>query len=797
MSSVKQSSKPKRITICPSCGHRMRVKLKHIGRACRCTQCKEPVFVTQEDVIPPIKLFERNGTRYFQQEEVPLHWQKGDRFFGRYEVFDFLGAGGMGVVHRVHHKSWDVDLAVKTPNSKLLKRPDMLRQFEKEAEVWVGLPLHPNIVYCYYVAQLGSVPRIFMEYVPGHSLSACIRERRLYEGGGEEALRKILAIALQIAHALQTAHNQELVHQDVKPLNILITPDWSAKVTDFGLVRALTALASSDAGSDAISVPGTPPYSSPEQVALGPITVKADMWGWAASVIEMLVGGISWRDYRELLNALDTFLSNGRGDGGLPVVPDSLGQLLRDCFREDPADRPASMEEISNRLHLIHAELFAESCSIQQLPGGDDTAASLNNRAVSLADLGKNRMAEEVWHEVLQKHSAHFESRYNFGLHLWHEGRIGDIGLLNLLREACERDPEDWHAKYLLGCVMIERGDYAAAKAVLDAIPEPDYSRREVFIAAAVARSDGKRGHECIATISAHAAPITNVCVSHDGKYAVSADSSGVFKYWHIDDGAMCEASFASHPAGAMCASPDNDRLLIAKLNGEVEIRDLPSNRSIQSFRAHDGAVLAVTYDPDQTRMATGGEDGLIRIWDLPDFTPLGSLEGHIRAVNALDWSRCGRFVLSGSTDACVRLWDCGLQESLMTMRGHKRRVFGVAFGKDEKTGYSCGRDGLVNVWNLEEGSLRRRYQGHSSEAFSLSASSESDYLLTGSRNGAIKLWDTSKGYCIRSFVGSAPCQISRNGSTAVSAGPDGTLRFWRISTTRCRYPATPVFCKE
>ncbi len=772
----------------------MRVKLKHIGRACRCTQCREPVFVTHEDVVPPIKLFERDGARYFNSEDVPLHWQAGDRFVGSYEVLDFLGAGGMGVVHRVHHKLWGVELAVKTPNAKLVKRPDMLRQFEKEAEVWVGLPLHPNIVYCYFVTQLGSVPRIFMEYVPGTPLSECIRARKLYDG--DAPLRKLMEIAIQVAGALHIAHAKGLVHQDVKPGNILITPQWGAKVTDFGLVRALSAPSGVDDDTPTF-ISGTPPYSSPEQVANRPVTVKADMWGWAASVTEMIVGRIAWRDYHELLDALESYLSGAGGLSPLPKVPEVLAQLLRDCFREDPADRPADMNAVSDRMQAIYADCFGDAYSVPLFTEGEDTLASLNNRAVSLAALGKKALAETLWNDMLLKDPSHFESRYNFALHLWRCGRISDLGVLNLLRDECEAHPDAWQPKHLFGSLMIERGDYATARETLDMIPEPDFSRRDVFITAAIARSDAKRGHVCLATVNAHDAPLAGVRLSNDGKHGVSFDTNGVIKYWQIEDGVTCEKSFNVDSAVTVGFLRNGRWLVIGKSDGEVEIRDLYHDRVVATFAAHEGAVLAVASNPGETRLATGGYDSLIRVWDLRRFTEDGVYEGHIRPVNDLDWSPSGRFLLSGSTDACVRLWDCGMGESLRKLRGHRHRVYGVAFGADEKTAYSCGRDGLFNVWNLQDGSLRRSYEAHHSEAYSVSASGESEYVLTGSRSGAIKLWDMQKGYCVRSFVGSAPCQMSRNGRVAMSAGPEGTLCFWGISTLRARYPATPLFFKE
>ena len=245
----------------------------------------------------------------------------------------------------------------------------------------------------------------------------------------------------------------------------------------------------------------------------------------------MIVGRIAGRDYHELLNALDSYLSGADGCSAFPHVPEALAQLLRDCFREDPADRPADMDEVSQRMEAIYAECFDDTYSGPQFLEGEETLASLNNRAVSLAALGKKRLAEALWNDILRKDPAHFESRYNFALHLWRFGRISDLGVLNLLRDECEAHPDEWRPKHLLGALMIERGDYPVAKDVLDTIPEPDFSRREVFITAAIARSDAKRGHVCLATVNAHNAPLVGVCLTKDGTHGVSYDTEGVIKY--------------------------------------------------------------------------------------------------------------------------------------------------------------------------------------------------------------------------------------------------------------------------
>jgi serine/threonine protein kinase len=173
------------------------------------------------------------------EAQVAAEWQVGDTILDLYEVTALLGEGGMGKVYKVHHKGWNTDLAVKSPRPEIFAAAGGQENFVREAESWVNLGLHPHIISCYYVRTLGGIPRVFAEYVEGGSLSDWIRTKKLYEEGGpEKALERILDIAIQFAWGLHYAHKQGLIHQDVKPANVMMTPDGTAQVTDFGLAKA-------------------------------------------------------------------------------------------------------------------------------------------------------------------------------------------------------------------------------------------------------------------------------------------------------------------------------------------------------------------------------------------------------------------------------------------------------------------------------------------------------------------------------------------------------------------------------
>ena len=103
----------------------------------------------------------------FGETVATVEWKVGDTILGIYEVTGLLGQGGFGKVYKVHHKSWNMDLAVKSPLPKLFDDEKAVENFIREAETWVNLDLHPNIVQCHYVRTIGGIPRIFAEYVSG------------------------------------------------------------------------------------------------------------------------------------------------------------------------------------------------------------------------------------------------------------------------------------------------------------------------------------------------------------------------------------------------------------------------------------------------------------------------------------------------------------------------------------------------------------------------------------------------------------------------------------------------------
>lgn len=358
---------------------------------------------------------------YNDPETVPPVWEVGDVILDRYEVKQVFTGGGMGLVYRVHHREWDIDIAVKSPRPEFFCTQQHVENFEREAETWVELGLHPHTVSCYYVRRLGGIPRLFAEFVEGGSLADWIRSRKLYEGGPAKGLERILDIAIQFAWGLHFSHEKGLIHQDVKPANVLMALDGTAKVSDFGLAKVRKSASESAASQDscqsisASSGAMTPAYCSPEQARGETLSKKTDVWSWAVSVLEMLAGEIVWLSGPAATHALENILEVGDIPMGLPAIPSELGGLLRTCLLEQ-SRRPSDFSLITTQLRALYKKITDIAYFRSPPAVRSDVAADWSNRALAALELGLPEKAESCWKRATEADLWHVPTWFNWWL---------------------------------------------------------------------------------------------------------------------------------------------------------------------------------------------------------------------------------------------------------------------------------------------------------------------------------------------------------------------------------------------
>lgn len=322
--------------------------------------------------------------------------------------------GGMGKVYHLHHKLWDMDLAMKQPLAKVLQNEHDKQRFYNECERWIKLGVHPNLVQCFFVHQVDGIPCAFSEWIGNGSLHQHINGP-LYAGGKQAALSRILDVAIQSAMGLRYSHQQDVLHLDVKPDNILLDKDGTAKITDFGI--------SCMCNEKLTRFPCTPAYCAPEQKARGTLGKYTDIYCWAVTVLHMLIGELAWPEGVAVSYSYDNYIAKAKVD-----VPSTLRNLLRRCVQENAADRPQSFDVILDELLLLWRQIYHQEYPRQYYGSNTLTWDAMNNRAISYWEMGKPSQAKAIWQRVNRESLGHVQSGYNELLYDWrYEGRAEGV----------------------------------------------------------------------------------------------------------------------------------------------------------------------------------------------------------------------------------------------------------------------------------------------------------------------------------------------------------------------------------
>ncbi len=390
----------------------------------------------------------------------------GDSILNLYEVKSNPYIGGMGSVVRVHHSTWNVDLAMKQPRAELWDKAKK-EMFTKECESWISLGLHPNIVTCYYVRNIDGIPSVFSEWMDSGSLKDLIQSKQLYQGTENAKLFRIIDIMIQSACGLAYAHSQKLIHQDVKPANILCGKDGSVKIADFGLanVKKLSySYNSKVANATTLAENGgyTLLYCSPEQMKGHPVSMRTDIWSWAVTALEMMVGGCKWTNGPLAGYAYTSYLDHAV----VKIIPE-IKLLLSRCFKENENERPHDFKEIINELKKIYHKASGSAYVRDSIFESKQSVEFLNNKALSYLDLGKTNDADRTWQEALSMDPLNPDVNYNYTLYRWRCGKITDKEAISTLEQLYKKNNLPETAKGL-SMLLCESGQYSLARALLD-----------------------------------------------------------------------------------------------------------------------------------------------------------------------------------------------------------------------------------------------------------------------------------------------------------------------------------------
>ncbi|GGK61497.1 hypothetical protein Ppa06_24520 [Planomonospora parontospora subsp. parontospora] len=262
----------------------------------------------------------------------------------RYRLLERIAAGGMGEVWRARDELLGREVAVKLLRRHLADDPAFRGRFRTEARIAAGLA-DPGIAQVFDYGEADDVAYLVMELVPGESLAAILARN------GALSPEVVLDVVHQTARGLHAAHAAGIIHRDVKPGNLLVTGAGAIKITDFGIARALESAPVTQTGT----ILGTAQYVSPEQASGITLTPATDLYSLGVVAYECLTGRPPFTAANQVAIAL---MHLNDPPPPLPAsVPGPVRDLVAACLAKDPAQRPASARELSDRAYVLRESL--------------------------------------------------------------------------------------------------------------------------------------------------------------------------------------------------------------------------------------------------------------------------------------------------------------------------------------------------------------------------------------------------------------------------------------------------------
>jgi WD40 repeat protein/serine/threonine protein kinase len=741
-----------------------------------------------------------------------LNWKVDDVILQTYVVRPIsdqedhhYAEGAMGRVYRVFHRGWGMDLAAKVPLNSWVGNAQGQKLFLDECQAWVDLALHPHTATCHYVRRVEDTPVVFAEFINGGTLQQWIKHRRLYQGGSSETLKRILDIAIQTAWGLHHAHQQQIVHQDVKPANVMMTTDGIAKIADFGLAklrdRALSALPVGRAmagGVQATYRGMTPAYCSPEQARVyamlqdsmrdfvpPKLTRHTDMWSWAVSVLEMFTGDMTWGTGLAAPIVLENHCQEQLQNSDIPMMPATVAALLKTCFNSEPDGRFKDMAEVAVALRTIYQEITGEE-HFRAIPKMIALRANgLNNKAISLLDLGDETIAQRLLGQALGADHLHPEATYNLGLLRWRRGNCTDDSLLTQLREIQKQSPDDPRTQGLIGLVHAERGDRKSAVQTLKQALTDGAADQSLTETLRMLQTQPPDAGQCLRTLEDHTNTLTDLAMTPDGKFLLSAAWDHTIRIWKHPS-LECQYVLTDHTdtVVGVAVSADSRLALSGGHDNVLRLWDIQEGRCLCSVAEKHDKIWGVAISPDGKFGVVATEDNNAWIYELSTARCMRALKGHNGVITRIRFAPDGKSLVTVSWDEALIRWDFVTGKATRLIELHKKLEDVVLSPDGQKALVAC-EDATIRMLDLASGNRIRVFEGHGAMVNNIALSADGHRVLSASSmDYTMRLWDINSGRCLRTFENHSECiqaiAISPDGRIAYSG--DKKLREWNLA---------------
>lgn len=650
---------------------------------------------------------------------------------GNYRLLRFLGQGGFAEVYLGQHVFLQTQAAIKILRALLTR--DEQEGFLQEARTIAHLT-HPHIIRVLDFGMQDELPFLIMDYAPNGSL----RDR--HPKGTRVAPETVVAYVKQIAAALQYAHDQKVIHRDVKPENMLVGRAGEVLLSDFGI----SAVAHSTRSQSVQEVVGSAPYIAPEQLQ-GKPRPASDQYALGIVVYEWLCGerpfqGNSTEIYGQHLLAPPPALRTKN-----PALSSDIETVVMMALSKDPHQRFASMPAFANALEqACQPSPLLAATQPAQMPVPTQPAQPFVATTPAQATVAPSPVQMMVTPPATQTAFRPLKEQEIIRRRISRRTLLAGLGVL----AAVGGSGTVW---YLLSHHYPPQGTLIYTY--------PGHSDSVQAVAWRGSRIASGSADQTVQVWDAttggnpliyrnHTLQVNSVAWSPDGKRIVSGSEDNTAQVWDASSGKLL-LTYKKHSdsVNAVAWSPDGTKIASGGSDGTVQVWDAATSDHLYTYSGHIssygfGTVNAVAWSPDGSRIASGGDDDTVQVWDALTGKHVYKYQGHPSSVNAVAWSPDGSHIASGSSDSTVQVWQVGSPAGALVYK-HADSVTSIAWSPDGSYIASSSADKTARIWRSDKADEIYEFSAHGSGAVNaITWADDSHRLASGSDDHLVRVWE-------------------------------------------------------